>query len=55
MSLYKGRGVDLGHTLIVINYISQMVPATVMSFAHTHRIVGQVDIAVIALLVRRCN
>ena len=37
----------MDHTLIVIDYISQMIPATVMSFAHTHGIVGQIDIAVI--------
>lgn len=37
----------LEHTLIVIDNIAQMVTSTVMSFAHTHRVMSEVDIAVI--------
>ena len=36
-------------TLIVVNYISQMVATGVMRFADTHRVVSEIDIAVIAL------
>lgn len=35
-------------TLVIVDYISQMVSTAVMSLAHTHRIVREVDIAVVA-------
>jgi len=34
--------------LVIINYISKMVSATVMSLAHAHGIMREVDIAIIA-------
>lgn len=36
-------------TLVVVDYVAQMVSPTVVSFAHAHRVVREVDIAVIAL------
>lgn len=36
------------HTLIIIDNIAQMITSTIMSFTHTHRVVSEVDIAVIA-------
>lgn len=38
----------LSHTLVVIDYISQVVSAAVMGLSHAHRVMGEVDIAVIA-------
>jgi hypothetical protein len=35
-------------TLVIVDDISQMVSTTVMGFPHTHGVVGEVDIAVIA-------
>lgn len=37
------------HTLVVIDNIAQMITSAVMSFAHTHRVMSEVDIAIIAL------
>lgn len=37
-----------GRTLIVIQHISLVVATAVVSFAHTHRVMGEVDIAIIA-------
>ena len=34
--------------LIVVDYISEVVAATVVCFAHAHGIVGEVDVAVVA-------
>ena len=34
--------------LVVVDYIAQVVAARVMRLAHAHRVVGQVDIAVVA-------
>lgn len=36
-------------TLVVVNDISQMISAAVMGFPHAHGVVGEVDIAVVAL------
>lgn len=35
-------------TLVVVNYISQVISSSIMRFAHTHRVVSKIDIAVIA-------
>lgn len=45
------------HTLIVVYYITQMVLSGVMCFANAHRVVREVDIAVVAwiLLALRLN
>lgn len=37
------------HTLIVVDNVPKMVTAAIMSLAHTHRVVCQVHIAVVAL------
>ena len=42
--------VEESHTLIVVDNIAQMVTSAVVSFAHTHGVVGEVDIAVVALM-----
>ena len=34
--------------MIVVYYIAQVVPAAVVSFPHAHRVVCQVDIAIVA-------
>lgn len=53
-SIRRGDGVDDGLSLLVadllviVNYVSQMVSTTVVSLAHTHGIVREVDIAIIA-------
>ena len=48
-----GRGRDecrrRVHTLVVFFDVAQVVSAAVVSFAHAHRVVCEVDIAVIAL------
>lgn len=36
-------------TLVVVYHISKMVSSTVMGFPHTHGVVGEVHIAVVAL------
>lgn len=36
-------------TLVVVYHISQMISAAVMGFPHAHGVVGEVDIAVVAL------
>lgn len=40
-----------GRTLIVIDNIAQMVTASIMSLAHTHGVVSEVYIAVVAWMV----
>ena len=35
-------------TLVVVHDIAEMVSAAIVSFTHAHRVVGEVDIAVIA-------
>jgi hypothetical protein len=35
-------------TLVVVHYISKMIPAAIVRLPHAHRVVRQVDIAVIA-------
>jgi hypothetical protein len=37
-----------GRTLIVVDDVAQMVATAVVGFAHTHRIVRKIDIAIIA-------
>lgn len=37
------------HTFVVGLYIAEMVSAGIMRFADAHRVVGEVDIAVVAL------
>jgi hypothetical protein len=37
------------HTLVVVYYISKMISAAVMGLPHAHGVVGEVDIAVVAL------
>ena len=34
--------------LVVVDHVAQVVAAGVMRLAHAHRVVGQVDIAVVA-------
>ena len=34
--------------LVVVDHIAQVIAARVMRLAHAHRVVGQVDIAVVA-------
>lgn len=43
-----GERLGCGHTLVVIDDVAQVVPAGVMCLAHAHRVVGEVDIAVVA-------
>lgn len=38
-------------TLIVIDDVAQMITTGIMILAHTHRVVGEIDIAVIACIV----
>ena len=38
----------MSNLLVVVDYIAQVVAARVMRLAHAHRVVGQVDIAVVA-------
>lgn len=50
---YQRVGVILGWkrvvlTLVVVYDIAQVVATAVVCFAHTHRVVGEVDIAVVA-------
>lgn len=40
------------HTLIVLNNVAEVVAAAVVGLAHAHRVVGEVDIAVVALVGR---
>lgn len=42
-------GLGIGCTLVVVYDISQMIPAAVVGFPHAHGVVGEVDIAVVAL------
>lgn len=35
-------------TLVIVYNVTEMIAATVVGFAHAHRVVGQVDVAVIA-------
>jgi hypothetical protein len=41
-----------GRTLIVVDDIAEVVAAAVVSFAHAHGVVGEVDIAVVACVSR---
>ena len=34
-------------TLVVLNHISQMIATTVVCFSHGHRVVSEVDIAIV--------
>ena len=38
------------HTLIVVDNIAQVITSAVVSFAHAHGVVGEIDIAVVALM-----
>jgi hypothetical protein len=46
---YVLDGVGRRHTLVVVYYISKVISAAIMGFPHAHRVVGEVDIAVVAL------
>lgn len=41
-------GEDGGHTLVVVDHIAQVVASSVVGFAHAHRVVREIDIAVVA-------
>ncbi len=45
-----GKGWEVGaqRTLVVVYYVSEMVSAAVVCLAHAHRVVRQVDIAIVA-------
>ena len=36
------------HTLIVVDHVPEMISAGIMSLSYRHRVVGEVDIAIIA-------
>ena len=38
----------LGRTLIVVDNVAQVVASAVVGFAHAHRVVREIDIAVVA-------
>ena len=40
--------VSFARTLVVIDYISQVIPSAVVRLSHTHGVVCEVDIAVVA-------
>ena len=40
--------VEVRRTLIVVDDVTEMVTSTVVGFAYTHRVVREVDIAVVA-------
>lgn len=44
----RGLGSRIYRTLVIVNNIPQMVATAVVCFAHAHRVVGEVDIAVVA-------
>jgi hypothetical protein len=49
VSIRKGKAYLVQRrTLVVVNDVSQVVTTAVMRFAHAHRVVCEVDIAVIA-------
>ena len=53
VSMWKGRKAYLKaasgrRTLVVVDDIAQVVATAVMRFAHTHRVVCEVDITVVA-------
>jgi hypothetical protein len=39
---------EQGHTLVVVDNVAQVVAAAVVGFAHAHRVVREVDVAVVA-------
>jgi hypothetical protein len=41
------RGIE-GRTFVVGNHIANVVPSAVVSLAHAHRVVREVDVAVVA-------
>lgn len=41
-------GYILPHTLVVVEHVPQVVPAAVVRLSHAHRVVCEVDIAVVA-------
>lgn len=41
-------GIDGSHTLVIFHHVPQMVPSRIMRLAHAHRVVREVDIAVVA-------
>lgn len=43
-----GDEMDVMRTLVIIEHISLVISTTVMGLAHAHRIMREVDIAVIA-------
>lgn len=45
---------ECGRTLIVVDNIAQVVTSAVVGFAHAHRVVRKVDIAVVACEVSSC-
>ena len=40
--------IDVSRTLVIFHHVPQMVPSRVMRLAHAHRVVREVDIAVVA-------
>lgn len=44
------RGSVISHTLVIVDDVSQVVATAVVGLAHTHRVVSEIDIAVIAWL-----
>lgn len=47
---WKSGGVRGGGlALVIVDYISEVVSAAVVGFAHAHGVVGEIDIAVVAL------
>jgi hypothetical protein len=49
LSLSLGlKGQRPGRTLVVVDDVAQVVAAAVVGFAHAHRVVGEVDVAVVA-------
>jgi len=43
-----GLGLFVADLLVVVDDVAQVVPAAVVGLAHAHRVVGEVDIAVVA-------
>jgi hypothetical protein len=41
-------GLSERRTLVVIDYVSKVVPSAVVRFSYAHRVVREVDIAVVA-------
>jgi len=44
----EGEGEGEGRTLVIVQYVAFMVSASIVGFSDAHRIVSEVDIAVVA-------